>query len=221
MSSSCFPMDWEKVDPAVFVSWGWNRCPLKGGLFDLTPSHQGAHTLARSVSIWKLKDIHHISVRDVFFHIMGDFDEDTAFLGQTGPYFWTKFFLLNTVFVSTGFNGLYIVFVGAAPKHHCHIPDVNLTEAWKIAIIPVKLANGEEIQSQCSRYKLDVVRNLSADGYIPGKEVNLTSLIQEPCLDGWTYSKDIYQSNIVTEVSLFTLFLTLLIIFTYNCALNY
>uniref|UniRef100_A0A7N8YJH2 Solute carrier family 22 member 5 n=1 Tax=Mastacembelus armatus TaxID=205130 RepID=A0A7N8YJH2_9TELE len=90
---------------------------------------------------------------------MGDYDENTAFLGQTGPYFWTTFFLLNTVFVSTGFNGLYIVFVGAAPKHHCLIPDVNLTE-----------------------YRLDVVRNLS-----------------ERCLDGWNYSKEIYQSNIVTE----------------------
>ncbi|CAJ1063492.1 solute carrier family 22 member 4-like [Xyrichtys novacula] len=130
---------------------------------------------------------------------MGDYDEDTAFLGQTGPYFWITFFLLNTVFVSTGFNGLYIVFVGAAPKHHCLIPDVNLTEEWKSAIIPVTIVDGEEVQSQCSRYKLDVVANLSAEGYIPGRDVNLTSLEQEGCLNGWSYSKEIYQSNIVTE----------------------
>lgn len=132
---------------------------------------------------------------------MGDYDEDTAFLGQTGPYYWTTFFLLNTVFVSTGFNGLYIVFVGAAPKHHCLIPDVNLTEEWRNAIIPVTMADGEEVRNQCSRYKLDVVRNLSAEGYIPGKDVNLTSLEREGCLDGWNYSKEIYHSNIVTEVS--------------------
>ncbi|XP_074529206.1 solute carrier family 22 member 4 [Halichoeres trimaculatus] len=130
---------------------------------------------------------------------MGDYDEDTAFLGQTGPYFWTAFFLLNTVFVSTGFNGLYIVFVGATPKHSCLIPDVNLTEAWREAIIPVTLVDGEEVQSQCSRYRLDVVRNLSAEGYVPGRDVNLTELGQEGCLDGWSYSKEIYQSNIVTE----------------------
>uniref|UniRef100_H3D9T6 Solute carrier family 22 member 5 n=1 Tax=Tetraodon nigroviridis TaxID=99883 RepID=H3D9T6_TETNG len=130
---------------------------------------------------------------------MGDYNEDTAFLGQTGPYFWTTFFLLNTVFVSTGFNGLYIVFVGATPKHHCFIPAINLTEEWKNAIIPVTTVAGQVVQSQCSRYKLEVVRNLSAEGYIPGRDVNLTSLEQEGCLDGWNYSKEIYQSNIVTE----------------------
>lgn len=134
---------------------------------------------------------------------MGDYDEDTAFLGQTGPYFWTTFFLLNTVFISTGFNGLYIVFVGAAPKHHCFIPDVNLTEEWREAIIPVSTVDGVEVRSQCSRYRLDAVRNLSDQGYSPGRDVNLTSLQQEDCLDGWSYSKDIYQSNIVTEVSTF------------------
>uniref|UniRef100_A0A3Q0S856 Solute carrier family 22 member 5 n=1 Tax=Amphilophus citrinellus TaxID=61819 RepID=A0A3Q0S856_AMPCI len=130
---------------------------------------------------------------------MGDYDEDTAFLGQSGPYFWTTFFLLNALFVSTGFNGLYIVFVGAAPKHSCLIPEVNLTEEWRNAIIPITIVDGEEVQSQCSRYKLDVVRNLSAEGYIPGRDVNLTNLEQEGCLNGWNYSKDIYQSTIVTE----------------------
>ncbi|XP_033995987.1 solute carrier family 22 member 4-like [Trematomus bernacchii] len=130
---------------------------------------------------------------------MGDYDEDTAFLGQTGPFFWTTFFLLNTVFVSTGFNGLYMVFIGATPNHHCLIPEFNLTEEWTNAIIPFTLVNGEEVKSQCSRYSLDVVRNMSAEGLIPGRDVNLTDLAQEGCLDGWNYSKDIYQSNIVTE----------------------
>uniref|UniRef100_A0A3Q3BCK6 Solute carrier family 22 member 5 n=1 Tax=Kryptolebias marmoratus TaxID=37003 RepID=A0A3Q3BCK6_KRYMA len=130
---------------------------------------------------------------------MGDYDEETAFLGQMGPYFWSTFFLLNTVFVSTGFNGLYIIFAGAAPKHHCLIPDANLTEEWRKAIIPFTTVGGEEVQSQCSRFKLDVVKNLSDQGYIPGWDVNLTDLQQEGCLDGWNYSKDIYQYTIVTE----------------------
>ncbi|XP_071762813.1 organic cation/carnitine transporter 2 [Centroberyx gerrardi] len=130
---------------------------------------------------------------------MGDYDEDTAFLGQTGPYFWSTFFLLNAVYISTGFNGLYIVFVGATPKHHCLIPDVNLTEEWRKAIIPSKVVDGEEELSKCSRYRLDEVRNLSAQGFVPGRDVNLTELGQEGCLDGWSYSRDIYQSTIVTE----------------------
>ncbi|KAM4547594.1 solute carrier family 22 member 4-like [Fundulus diaphanus] len=133
---------------------------------------------------------------------MGDYDEETAFLGQIGPYFWVTFFLLNTVFVSTGFNGLYIIFAGAAPKHHCLIPDVNLTEEWRNALIPFTTVGGEEVQSQCSRYNLAVVRNLSDEGYIPGRDVNLTNLPQEGCLDGWNYSNDIYQSTIVTEWNL-------------------
>ncbi|KAF6721099.1 Solute carrier family 22 member 5 [Oryzias melastigma] len=133
---------------------------------------------------------------------MGDYDEDTAFLGQTGPYFWVTFFLLNTVFVSTGFNGLYIIFAGATPKHHCLIPDVNLTEEWRNAIIPITEVDGEEFRSQCSRYKLDIVKNLSSEGYVPGRDVNLTNLQQEACLDGWSYSTEIYQSTIVTEWNL-------------------
>ncbi|XP_038158147.1 solute carrier family 22 member 4-like [Cyprinodon tularosa] len=133
---------------------------------------------------------------------MGDYDVETAFLGQMGPYFWVTFFLLNTVFVSTGFNGLYIIFAGAAPKHSCLIPDVNLTEEWRNAIIPLIMMGGEEVQSQCSRYNLTVVKDFSDEGYIPGRDINLTTLPQEGCLDGWNYSKDIYQSTIVTEWNL-------------------
>lgn len=60
--------------------------------------------------------------------------------------------------------------------------------------------NGKEVRSSCTRYRLDVVRNLSDQGYISGRDVNLTSLEEETCEDGWIYSKDIYQSTIITEV---------------------
>lgn len=132
---------------------------------------------------------------------MGDYDEDTAFLGQTGPYFWRTFFLLNTVFIPTGFNGLYIVFVGAAPQHRCLVPDLNLSTAWAEAVIPVvgEDSGGAQVRSQCSRYRLEVVKNLSDGGLLPGRDVNLSSLEQEECLDGWSFSRDVYQSNIVTE----------------------
>lgn len=60
--------------------------------------------------------------------------------------------------------------------------------------------NGQEKVSRCSRYRLDVVRNLSDQGLLPGRDINVTELEQEECLNGWSYSKDIYQSTIVSEV---------------------
>ncbi|KAJ3589477.1 hypothetical protein NHX12_010322 [Muraenolepis orangiensis] len=132
---------------------------------------------------------------------MGAYDRDTAFMGQSGPYFWKTFFLLNTVFVSTGFTGLYIVFVGAVPQHRCLIPpQANLTAEWRGAVVPMETAaNGEERLSRCSRYRLDVVSNLSALGFVPGRDINLTDVELEGCVDGWSYSQDIFRSTIVTE----------------------
>ncbi|CAL8399086.1 unnamed protein product [Boreogadus saida] len=132
---------------------------------------------------------------------MGDYDKDTAFIGQSGRYFWAAFFLLNTVFISTGFTGLYIVFVGAVPPHHCLIPpQANLTAEWRAVIVPTETAaSGEVRPSRCSRYRLDVVSNLSALGLVPGRDINLTDVALEGCVDGWSYSQDIFKSTIVTE----------------------
>ncbi|KAK2873212.1 hypothetical protein QQF64_017040 [Cirrhinus molitorella] len=129
---------------------------------------------------------------------MGNYDEDTAFLGQKGPFFVILFFLLNAIYISTGFHGLYIVFVGASPSHHCRVADGNLTEEWMKASIPNETLGGKLQPSQCWRYSLQTLRNLSALGYSP-LDVNLTDVTLEKCVDGWSYSTQIYHSTIVSE----------------------
>eukprot|EP00064_Thunnus_orientalis_P004751 superscaffoldBa00000442_g4763 len=133
---------------------------------------------------------------------MKDYDETTAFLGDWGRFQQIVFFLLCASTVPNGFGVLSIVFVADIPSHHCMVPEVDLTEDWQNAIIPIEVVNGKQERSRCSRYRLDVVRNLSAQGLIPGIDVNLADLQQEKCVDGWTYSKDIYQSTIVSEYDL-------------------
>ncbi|RVE64120.1 hypothetical protein OJAV_G00143120 [Oryzias javanicus] len=108
----------------------------------------------------------------------------------------------ETSIMPNGFGAFTLVFVNDIPNHHCRVPESNLTEEWKKSVIPLTVVNGKPELSSCSRYKLDVVRNLSARGLIPHKDINLTDIELEDCVDGWVYSKDTYQSTIVTEFDL-------------------
>ncbi|XP_068600496.1 solute carrier family 22 member 4-like [Brachionichthys hirsutus] len=132
---------------------------------------------------------------------MEDYDETTAFLGQWGKFQQMIFFLLCASIIPNGFV-FTIVFLTSNPIHHCLVPAANLTEDWLNASIPIEVVSGNQILSRCSRYRLDVVRNLSAQGLIPDRDVNLTEVEQEGCVDGWSYDRDVYQSTIVTEFNL-------------------
>ncbi|XP_042354903.1 solute carrier family 22 member 5-like isoform X2 [Plectropomus leopardus] len=133
---------------------------------------------------------------------MKDYDDTISFLGQWGCFQQIVFFLLCASIMPNGFGALSVVFLTAIPSHHCLVPEVNLSEDWRNAIIPIEVVNGEPELSRCSRYRLDVVQNLSAQGFIPDRDVNLTDLEQEGCVDGWSYNSDTYQSTIVTEFDL-------------------
>ncbi|XP_077448218.1 solute carrier family 22 member 4-like isoform X2 [Stigmatopora argus] len=133
---------------------------------------------------------------------MKGYPETVAFLGEFGRFQQVVFFLLCISIVPNGFGAFALVFLADTPIHHCRIPDVNLTEDWRDAVIPVRLVNGKEVRSSCSRYRLDLVQNLSDQGYDPKRDFNLTDLEEEICKDGWIYSKDVYQSTIVTEFDL-------------------
>ncbi|KAM3601502.1 uncharacterized protein V6R79_013839 [Siganus canaliculatus] len=133
---------------------------------------------------------------------MKDYDETIAFLGQWGLFQKIVFFLLCLSIVPNGISTFSVVFIAATPSHHCLVPDVNLTQDWYDAIIPIEIVNGKTQRRSCHRYRLDLVRNLSAQGLIPGRDVNITDLEVERCVDGYYYSRDTYQSTLVSEFDL-------------------
>ncbi|XP_072368599.1 organic cation/carnitine transporter 2-like isoform X3 [Scyliorhinus torazame] len=130
---------------------------------------------------------------------MRDYDEITAFLGEWGPFQKMIFFLLSASIFPNGFCGMSIVFVGDVPEHRCLIPgNLNLSKAWLNRTIPLEQKRGKLQHSQCRRYRLDVIRDLSATFANPDS-INMSEVEQEPCLDGWEYSKDQYIATIVSE----------------------
>ncbi|XP_018558313.1 solute carrier family 22 member 5 [Lates calcarifer] len=134
---------------------------------------------------------------------MQDYEETVSFLGTWGPFQRRVFFLLCLTSIPCGYNILSVIFLLASPPHHCHIPaHSNLSQDWIQASIPVQQVAGQPERSSCSRYELDMLQNLSTS--VPGlsPEVLISSLKQEGCKDGWTYSTEYYQSTVVTEFNL-------------------
>ncbi|XP_074069377.1 solute carrier family 22 member 4-like isoform X3 [Macrotis lagotis] len=131
---------------------------------------------------------------------MRDYDEVTAFLGQWGPFQRLIFFLLSASIIPNGFNSMSIVFLAGVPEHRCRVPaSANLSGEWRNHSIPLQAQDGREVPSKCRRYRLSALAGFSAQGLLPGRDVNLSQVEQEPCLDGWEYSQDTYLSTIVTE----------------------
>ncbi|KAM8854981.1 organic cation/carnitine transporter 2-like isoform 2-T2 [Spinachia spinachia] len=137
---------------------------------------------------------------------MQDYEESLSFLGTWGPFQKRVFYLLGLTIIPSGYNLLCVIFLLATPSHHCSIPHhSNLSHDWVQAIIPVQLVGGRPERSSCSRYELDQVQNLSASGTtlnLSSPQVLLSSLTQEGCRDGWTYSTEHYQSTVVSEFNL-------------------
>uniref|UniRef100_A0A096LZ27 Major facilitator superfamily (MFS) profile domain-containing protein n=1 Tax=Poecilia formosa TaxID=48698 RepID=A0A096LZ27_POEFO len=131
-----------------------------------------------------------------------------------GPFQRRIFFVLCLTCVPCGYNILSVIFLLASPPHHCDIPPhSNLSQEWIQASIPAEPVAGQPERSSCSRYELDLVRNLSAMGASPNWLQNqsapgsrpeglLSNLRREGCRDGWSYSTEYFQSTVVTEFDL-------------------
>eukprot|EP00063_Salmo_salar_P017479 XP_013992314.1 PREDICTED: solute carrier family 22 member 4-like [Salmo salar] len=131
---------------------------------------------------------------------MRDYDVITAFLGTWGPFQRTIFLALAISILPNGFTGIYIVFVGDTPPHECFIPeDYNVSDMWRNVTIPMVTTNGVSQRSSCSRLELERVINYSSLNIIPNVDINVSEIELESCLDGWKYSKEVYQSTFVTE----------------------
>ncbi|XP_019725093.1 solute carrier family 22 member 4-like [Hippocampus comes] len=133
---------------------------------------------------------------------MQHYDSSVAFLGTWGRFQLIIFFLLCFTILPNGMGSFSFVFLTDTPRHRCRIPEANLSQEWQQAAVPLEVVDGELQPSRCSRYRLDVLRNLSAGGLLPGRDVNLSSLQQEDCVDGWVYSTEIYQSTVVSQYDL-------------------
>ncbi|XP_061696996.1 organic cation/carnitine transporter 2-like [Syngnathoides biaculeatus] len=149
---------------------------------------------------------------------MQDYEDSVSFLGSWGPFQRRVVFQLCLAAIPSGYNMLSSLYLLAVPPHTCQIPTANLSQEWMEAAIPLQLVSGHMEKSSCSRFQLSLIQNLSIlnqnvstlgttwDQNLrslgSGSGPQLSSLKQEDCKDGWTFSKEHYQSTVVTEFNL-------------------
>ncbi|XP_057677082.1 solute carrier family 22 member 4-like isoform X1 [Corythoichthys intestinalis] len=133
---------------------------------------------------------------------MRHYENSVAFLGTWGRFQLMVFFLLCSTNLPNGTGSFSLVFVTDTPRHRCRIPETNLSQEWQQAAVPLEVVDGELLPSRCRRYRLDLLRKFSSEGLLPLRDVNLSTVEQEDCFDGWVYSTEVYESTVVSQFDL-------------------
>lgn len=74
--------------------------------------------------------------------MMKGYEEATAFLGEWRRFQQLVFFLITAAVVPNGLIVFAIVFAADIPQHRCLVPEVNLSQEWLDAIVPVEVTQG-------------------------------------------------------------------------------
>ncbi|KAL8570515.1 hypothetical protein ACOMHN_008872 [Nucella lapillus] len=122
-------------------------------------------------------------------------DQALKIIGEFGWYQKTRLLLLCTFAIVSAWHALNMVFVGAEPRFECSTSDVNAT-----------LYN----LSQSDLRKRLIPKGASCYRYVPTPqllmssedEVNVTGLDQEECPAGYVFSREQYESTIISEFEL-------------------
>ncbi|XP_063045920.1 organic cation/carnitine transporter 2-like [Engraulis encrasicolus] len=120
------------------------------------------------------------------------YEEAINFLGEWGNFQIMVFIVLSLSYIPIGFMSLAMVFLGDTPPHHCRVPSLNSSYGglgYNLSI-PTEELKGETILSRCRRYT-----EQENSGSVYSNDT-------EGCVDGWVFSKDRYESTIVTEWNL-------------------
>lgn len=78
---------------------------------------------------------------------MQDYDKQVAFLSEWGRFQQLVFSLLCLCMLPNGIVSFCSVFLADTPKHHCLVPEVNLTQEWLKASIPTQVSTGRLLPS--------------------------------------------------------------------------
>ena len=127
------------------------------------------------------------------------YDDLLAELGEFGRYQKFLYFLVCLVSITSAFHSMNMVFVGPVPDHHCKLPqNDDLPEEWqnltdtelKNVSIPWTRVNGRRVFDQC----LTTLPNSNHTGE--------ESPDSEHACTEWWYSREHYETTIVSEVKI-------------------